>query len=80
MPFAQIYLVEGRTEDRKRPVIPTALDARRAWMVISPLMKNTPKIHDASSGSLNPPRVPTDRMTATGAVAAKTHPMKPLAA
>jgi hypothetical protein len=49
-------------------------------MLISPLMKNTPKIHDASSASLNPPRVPTDKMTATGAVAAKTQPMKPFAA
>ena len=49
-------------------------------MLMSPLTKNTPKIHDASSASLKPPRVPTDKMTATGAVAAKTQPMKPLAA
>ena len=49
-------------------------------MVISPLMKKTPKIQEARSASLNPPRVPTDRMIATGAVAANTQPMKPLAA
>ena len=49
-------------------------------MLISPLTKNTPKIHDDSSASLKPPRVPTDRMIATGAVAEKTQPMKPLAA
>jgi hypothetical protein len=47
---------------------------------MAPLTKKTPKIHDASSASLNPPRVPTDRMMATGAVAEKTKPMKPLAA
>ncbi len=49
-------------------------------IVISPLMKNTPNSHEASSASLRPPRVPTDRMIATGAVAENTQPMKPLAA
>ena len=49
-------------------------------MLISPLMKNTPKIHDASWASLRPPRVPTDRMMATGAVAENTQPMNPFAA
>ena len=43
-------------------------------------MKKTPKIHDASSASLRPPCVPTDRMIATGAVAENTQPMKPFAA
>ena len=49
-------------------------------MVIKPLMKNTPKTHEASSASDSPPRVPTDRMMASGAVTENTQPMKPLAA
>jgi hypothetical protein len=49
-------------------------------IVIQPLMKKTPKIHDASSASDRPPRVPTARMIANGAVAENTHPIKPLAA
>src|SRR6202035_588008 len=49
-------------------------------MVIQPLMKKTPKIHDASSASESPPRVPTARMIANGAVAENTQPMKPFAA
>ena len=49
-------------------------------MLISPLTKKTPNIHDASSDSDSLPRVPTDKMIATGAVAANTNPMKPLAA
>jgi hypothetical protein len=43
-------------------------------------MKKTPNTHDASSAGDNPPRVPTDRMMATGPEAANTKPMKPLAA
>ena len=44
-------------------------------------MKKTPKIQDDSSASLKSARRrPTDRMMATGAVAANMKPMKPLAA
>ena len=49
-------------------------------IVTIPLTKKTPNSHEASCASLRPPRVPTARMMATGAVAAKTQPMKPLAA
>ena len=49
-------------------------------MVISPLTKKAPNSQDASCASLKPPCVPTDRMMATGAVAANSQPMKPLAA
>ena len=48
-------------------------------MVMSPLMKNTPNTHEASSAWLSPPRVPTDRMMATGPVAEKMKPTRPLA-
>jgi hypothetical protein len=43
-------------------------------------MKKTPKIHDANSAGDRPPLVPTDKMIATGPVAANTNPMKPFAA
>jgi len=45
-----------------------------------PLMKKTPKIQEANSAGDRPPRVPTERMMATGPEAANTKPMKPLAA
>ena len=35
---------------------------------MSPLMKNTPKIQEASSASLNPPCVPTVKMIATARI------------
>src|SRR5690242_14202072 len=47
-------------------------------MVMRPLMKKTPKIQEAISPSESPPLVPTARMIATGAVTAKSQPMKPL--
>ena len=43
-------------------------------------MQKTPKTQEASSAGDSPPRVPTDRMMASGPEAAKTKPMKPLAA
>jgi len=43
-------------------------------------MKKTPKIQDDSSASLKFPPTPTDRMMATGAVAANMKPINPLAA
>ena len=42
-------------------------------------MKNTANTHEASSAGDKPPRVPTDKITATGPVAAKMKPIKPLA-
>ena len=48
-------------------------------MVTSPLMKNTPNTHDASSAADSPPRVPTDKMTASGPVAEKMNAISPLA-
>ena len=49
-------------------------------MLISPLMKNEPKIHDDRSAALSPPRVPTARMIATGPEAANTNAMNALVA
>ena len=49
-------------------------------MLMRPLTKNAPKIHDERSEGVSPPRVPTARMIATGPEAANTKPMKPLAA
>ena len=43
-------------------------------MLIRPLTKNAPKIHDARSAALSPPRVPTARMMASGPDAAKMNP------
>jgi hypothetical protein len=43
------------------------------------LIKNDPKIHDAISDSLKPPRAPTARMIATGPEAAKIKPITALA-
>jgi hypothetical protein len=40
-------------------------------MLMRPLRKNEPKIHDARSAGASPPRVPTASMIATGPVAAK---------
>ena len=45
-----------------------------------PLMKKTPKIHEAISASARPPFEPTVRMMATGAVAANSQPMNPFEA
>src|SRR5262245_56149589 len=47
-------------------------------MVIRPLKKKTPKIQEAMSPSESPPPEPTARMIATGAVTAKSQPIKPL--
>jgi hypothetical protein len=52
----------------------------QASTVSSPLRKNTPKIQDASSAGDRPPAVPTARITATGPVAEKMSPIRPLAA
>lgn len=49
-------------------------------MVVSPWTKKAPNSQQASCASLNPPSMPTARMMATGAVAANSQPMKPLAA
>jgi len=49
-------------------------------MLIRPLRKKAPKIQELSCATESPPRAPTARMIATGAVAAKIQPMKPLAA
>jgi hypothetical protein len=48
--------------------------------VTKPLTKNTPNTQDASSSGDKPPRVPTDKMMATGPVAAKMKPIRALAA
>ena len=40
-------------------------------MLIRPLTKKAAKIHEAMSDSDRPPRVPTERMIATGPVVAK---------
>ena len=45
-----------------------------------PLTKNTPNTHDANSWGDKPPRVPTDKMMATGPVAAKMKPISALVA
>ena len=49
-------------------------------MLISPFTKNAPKIHDARSDAVRPPRVPTARMIATGPDAAKMNPTSALTA
>jgi hypothetical protein len=47
-------------------------------IVIRPLMKKPPKIHDAISFSESPPFEPTARMIATGALTANSQLIKPL--
>jgi hypothetical protein len=54
--------------------------SQQAASVSKPFRKKAPKIQEASSACDSPPRVPTDRMTATGPVAAKMKPMSPFAA
>ena len=49
-------------------------------MLTRPLTKNAPKIHEARSDSVSPPRVPTARMIATGPDAANTKATNALAA
>ena len=44
------------------------------------MSRNTPNIQEAISACDSPPWVPTARITATGPVAAKINPIKPLAA
>ena len=62
-------------EERKRLAVEPA-----GKIVRNPLMKKTPKTHDASSACDRPPCTPTARITATGPVAAKMSPIRPLAA
>ena len=54
--------------------------SQQASTVSRPLRKNTPKIQDASSAGERRPAVPTARITATGPVAEKIMPIRPLAA
>ena len=46
--------------------------------VTTPLTKNTANTQEASCAADKPPPVPTDKMTATGPVAAKIKPIKAL--
>ena len=48
-------------------------------MLIRPLRKNEPKIHDDRSDSPRPPCAPTARMIATGPEAAKMNAISALA-
>ncbi len=48
-------------------------------MLMRPLTKNAPKIHDDRSDGVRPPRVPTARMIATGPEAANAKATSPLA-
>ncbi len=54
--------------------------SRQAAIDSRPLRKNAPKIQEAISASDRPPPMPTARITATGPVAAKMKPIRPLAA
>ena len=49
-------------------------------MLMSPLTKNEPKIHEARSDSARPPWAPTARTIATGPLAAKMKPTSAFAA
>jgi hypothetical protein len=49
-------------------------------MLMRLFRKNPPKIQDAMSDSVSPPRAPTERMIATGPVQAKRNATTALAA